>query len=223
MLRVRFKANGRDYRPVNWPVKHPYWCTGKAVDNAHSIVVSYADDEQYIYANWPEASDLDVQECAEYTFTDRFPRPAWWGVDCSGDDLEGTVFDTSANGSVLHVQRSHIQTLVDKERAVMQFHNITLPNSVFEYDVKTHKFHAKMCKACVVDVDIQVPHVGVYYEVFMNFNNMDTQVLSGACCKYIVHLYEGDWFDVRIIPTVFIAQQLLTIETQPSSIVITTL
>ncbi len=78
MLRVRFKANHDDYRPVNWPVKHPYWCTGYAMDGGYSIVVSYADNEQYIYQNWPEATDLDIEEVDEYLFTDRFPKPDWF-------------------------------------------------------------------------------------------------------------------------------------------------
>lgn len=76
MLRVRFRANKDDYRPVNWPVKHPYWCTGYSEDC--SIVVSYADDETYIFNNWPEASDLDVEEVNDYVFTDRFKKPDWF-------------------------------------------------------------------------------------------------------------------------------------------------
>jgi hypothetical protein len=77
MLRIRFKANAEDYRPIHWPIKHPYWCTGRAGDNSYSIIVSYADDLNYIYDNWPEALDLDVQEVDGYTFTDRFPKPDW--------------------------------------------------------------------------------------------------------------------------------------------------
>jgi hypothetical protein len=75
MLRVRFKAAAPDYRPINWPVKHPYWCTGFGDD--YSIVVSYADDTDYIFENWPEARDLDIEHRSEYTFTDRFPKPEW--------------------------------------------------------------------------------------------------------------------------------------------------
>lgn len=75
MLRVRFEANQDDFRPINWPVKHPFWCTGYGDD--HSIVVSYADSEQYIYDNWPEAENLDIQEVDAYEFSDRFPRPTW--------------------------------------------------------------------------------------------------------------------------------------------------
>ena len=76
MLRVRFRANIQDPRPINWPVKHPYWVTGEGED--YAVIVSYADDKNYIFANWPEASNLDIEERESYTFTDRFPKPKWF-------------------------------------------------------------------------------------------------------------------------------------------------
>lgn len=76
MLRVRFHANIQDPRPINWPVKHPYWVTGEGED--YAVIVSYADDENYILANWPEASNLEIEERESYTFTDRFPKPKWF-------------------------------------------------------------------------------------------------------------------------------------------------
>ena len=76
MLRVRFHANAEDFRPVSWPVKHPYWCSGYGDD--YAVVISYADSLEYILENWPEATNLDSEEHDEYTFTDRFPRPAWF-------------------------------------------------------------------------------------------------------------------------------------------------
>jgi hypothetical protein len=78
MLRIRFKANADDPRPINWPVKHPYWVTGEAGDGLYATVVSYADNKKYITDNWPEAEDLEVQEVSTYTFTDRFPKPDWF-------------------------------------------------------------------------------------------------------------------------------------------------
>lgn len=79
MLRVRFKANADDPRPINWPIKHPWWCSGYAGSGAYSIVVAYADDLQYVTDNWPEAEDVDVlEETAQYHFTDRFPKPEWF-------------------------------------------------------------------------------------------------------------------------------------------------
>ena len=77
MIRVRFKANYDDPRPIKWPVKHPYWITGYSIDETYSTIVSYADDEQYIYDNWPEAKDLDIEIVEAYTFTSRFPKPDW--------------------------------------------------------------------------------------------------------------------------------------------------
>lgn len=75
MKRIRFHANPDDPRSINWPVKHPYWVTGYG--DSYATVVSYADDEQYIFDNWPEATELDVEDAEEYVFTGRFPRPEW--------------------------------------------------------------------------------------------------------------------------------------------------
>lgn len=78
MIRARFKANMNDYRPVKWPVKHPYWCTGYGTN--YSIVIAYADNEAEILENWPEAQDIDIEEVEEYTFSSRFPKPDWFNV-----------------------------------------------------------------------------------------------------------------------------------------------
>lgn len=75
MIRARFKADADDYRPVNWPIKHPYWCTGYGDD--YSVIVAYADDEAEILRNWPEARDIESDEAEGYTFTSRFPQPEW--------------------------------------------------------------------------------------------------------------------------------------------------
>lgn len=76
MIRCRFKQPTEDPRPVNWPVKHPYWISGQGDD--YFILIAYADDEAEVLANWPEATDLDSTERAEYLFTDRFPKPDWF-------------------------------------------------------------------------------------------------------------------------------------------------
>lgn len=79
MLLIRFKANVEDYRPVLWPAEHPFWCSGYGED--YSIVISYANDEDYIYENWPEAKDLEIEEVNGYVFTERFPKPGWFDED----------------------------------------------------------------------------------------------------------------------------------------------
>jgi hypothetical protein len=75
MIKVRFKTYSEDYRPVNWPIKHPYWCTGSG--DGYSIIVAYADDEAEILSNWPEAFDIDTDAAEEYIFSSRFPKPDW--------------------------------------------------------------------------------------------------------------------------------------------------
>jgi len=75
MLRVRFQSTADDPRPVNWPIKHPYWITGEG--EGYHVVVAYADDMDYIYANWPEAENYDAMETDHYTFNGRFPKPDW--------------------------------------------------------------------------------------------------------------------------------------------------
>jgi len=76
MLRVRFHANADDYRPVKWPVKYPFWCTGYGDD--YSIVIAYVDKVEDIHELWPEATNLDVEERDQITFSSRFPKPDWY-------------------------------------------------------------------------------------------------------------------------------------------------
>lgn len=76
MIRARFYVEVDDYRPVNWPVKHPYWCSGEN-DDGYTLV-AYADDEEEILRNWPEAVDISSEEVEGYSFTSRFPKPGWF-------------------------------------------------------------------------------------------------------------------------------------------------
>lgn len=76
MIRARFHANPEDPRPVNWPVKHPWWHSGGG--DGYAIVVAYADDEAEILSNWPEATEIDSEDVEEYAFTERFPKPKWF-------------------------------------------------------------------------------------------------------------------------------------------------
>lgn len=76
MIRARFHANPDDYRPVKWPIKHPYWCTGSG--DGYSIIVAYADNEAEILELWPEATQIDAEGVEGYTFTSRFRKPDWF-------------------------------------------------------------------------------------------------------------------------------------------------
>lgn len=81
MIRARFYIKksdcGNDYRPVKWPIKYPYWCSGESDDSF--ILVAYAEDEDSIKELWPEAYDINVLEKdTEIKFTLRFPKPKWY-------------------------------------------------------------------------------------------------------------------------------------------------
>lgn len=76
MIRARFATDPKDFRPVHWPIKHPYWCTGYTEKN--SIVVAYADDIHEIFHNWPDADQIETTEAEDYIFTSRFPKPEWF-------------------------------------------------------------------------------------------------------------------------------------------------
>ena len=77
MIRARFCVNPDDPRPVNWPIKHPYWISGQGA--GYAILVAYADDKAELLSNWPDAVKIEILEegVEDYTFTDRFPKPTW--------------------------------------------------------------------------------------------------------------------------------------------------
>lgn len=81
MIKARFYIRkddcNNDYRPVKWPIKYPYWCSGESDDSF--ILVAYAEDEDNIKELWPEAYDINVLEKdTEVKFTLRFPKPKWY-------------------------------------------------------------------------------------------------------------------------------------------------
>jgi hypothetical protein len=76
MIRARFRVADRDFRPMNWPIKHPYWRSGEG--EGYSVLIAYADDEKEIMLNWPDATHIDAEPCDTYTFTSRFPCPKWF-------------------------------------------------------------------------------------------------------------------------------------------------
>ncbi len=77
MIRARFTVTGvDDHRPISWPVRHPFWCTGYD-GNDNPIVIAYAEDEEEIRSLWPEATGIEATVVEGYSFSDRFPRPSW--------------------------------------------------------------------------------------------------------------------------------------------------
>jgi hypothetical protein len=77
LFRVRFKTSSDDYRPITWPIKYPYWCSGYDKDG-NSVLIAYVDSIEDIYKLWPEAKDLDYTEENEIIFSSRFQKPDWF-------------------------------------------------------------------------------------------------------------------------------------------------
>lgn len=89
MIRFRFHldkgACGYDYRPVKWPIRYPYWCTGESADSF--IIVAYAESEEEVRSLWPEIEDFDFEdEVAKITFSARFPKPDWYEEEGGQDE-----------------------------------------------------------------------------------------------------------------------------------------
>ena len=90
MKRFRFyldkEACGYDYRPVVWPIRYPYWCSGENADSF--ILIAYAESEDEIRSQWPEVEDFDfVEDVDGITFSSRFPKPDWY-CPCHKDNPE---------------------------------------------------------------------------------------------------------------------------------------
>ena len=137
MIRARFYLRGTtDYRPISWPIKHPYWCTGfEDADSedapGNPILVAYADSDDAILQLWPEAERIESEEVEGYHFTSRFPRPDWLKEEVSdgppADPKVGRLLgpaDLEAAGRLLagtYWQRELARLLPADERLVRRW------------------------------------------------------------------------------------------------------
>lgn len=82
VMRVRFEVNTEecqgDYRPIPWPIPHPYWCSGESDDSY--ILVAYVESVEQLMEQWPEAKNIDIMESEldHYSFSSRFTAPNWF-------------------------------------------------------------------------------------------------------------------------------------------------
>ncbi len=76
-IRHRFHCSSvNDPRPVIWPPKGPYWVSGEGDD--YAILIAYLPAGVEVTTFWPEATDVDSEECDGITYTSRFAKPSWW-------------------------------------------------------------------------------------------------------------------------------------------------
>lgn len=78
LYRATFHANYEDPRPLEVHPKYPYWITGYAGDGSFSTMVAYVPSDEFLYENWPEATNVELTTVDSITFTDRFSRPEWY-------------------------------------------------------------------------------------------------------------------------------------------------
>lgn len=97
VIRVRFRANATDYRPITWPVDHPYWCTGYNESRAgeYANIVAYVESEADVKRQWPEAEMIQVSEpeADHYMFTSRFQPPDWFLPNIGARGIPPLVHD----------------------------------------------------------------------------------------------------------------------------------
>lgn len=79
-VRLRFKANYQDSRPIKFPPLGPYWESSLSCDKTHAIVIAYLpyNARFQLWDFWPEAIDIQITREKELIFTERFPCPEWW-------------------------------------------------------------------------------------------------------------------------------------------------
>lgn len=76
MIRARFYTDEADFRPIEWPIKYPYWRSGET--DRSNVLIAYADSLDDIKRLWPEAYNIDYDKVDNITFTTRFPKPEWY-------------------------------------------------------------------------------------------------------------------------------------------------
>lgn len=80
VIRARFTVTDEDYRPMTWPIDHPYWCSGSSEEGA--ILIAYVESEAQLLQLWPDAIKIDMEGdfVDSYEFTDRFRKPEWFAA-----------------------------------------------------------------------------------------------------------------------------------------------
>ena len=75
-IKCRFKTYSKDYKPLIYNPKYPYWCTGHGED--YSIFIAYLPIGASLFQYWDDAFDIEAIITESIEFTDRFPRPNWF-------------------------------------------------------------------------------------------------------------------------------------------------
>lgn len=75
--RYRFKTQSiKDYRPLIFNKKYPWWCSGES--DADVTIIAYLPKSEDLSKYWDDAFDIDFTEHDEITFSSRFPKPDYF-------------------------------------------------------------------------------------------------------------------------------------------------
>lgn len=74
--RLRFTTHSEDYRPIVFNPKYPWWCSGESENDA--TIIAFLPTTEDLETYWPEANDVEEEEVDKITFSDRFPKPAYF-------------------------------------------------------------------------------------------------------------------------------------------------
>lgn len=75
--RYRFKTYSiKDYRPLIFNPKYPWWCSGESEDAA--VIVSYLPENEDLLKYWDDAFDIKFTEEDSIKFSSRFPKPKYF-------------------------------------------------------------------------------------------------------------------------------------------------
>ena len=76
-IKVRFKTDHLNFQPLGKPTG-PYWRSGSTPD--YSIVTAYVKKLSQVEHLWPKADDIEhMGAFSEIEFSEKFPKPEWWG------------------------------------------------------------------------------------------------------------------------------------------------
>jgi hypothetical protein len=75
--KYRFTTKAKDFRPIIFNEKYPWWCSGYDSDG-NAIIIAFLPMEEDLKKYWDDAFDISSTEEYEITFSDRFPKPPYF-------------------------------------------------------------------------------------------------------------------------------------------------
>lgn len=77
--RYRFKTKSvSDWRPLIFDKRFPCWCSGYAGDESYATIVMWLPETEDLSKYYDDAFEIDYTEHESITFSDRFPKPAYF-------------------------------------------------------------------------------------------------------------------------------------------------